>query len=156
MKHFFLKAAFTLSLCAPWSPGYGHDAPHDVVPDAEKKVGKSLMKNAPTQTKGVSSVKVLGSLPLGKEFPTTAGRTFRVRTIVVQPGGVVAVHQHHQRPGMAYILEGEMVETRSDREGSIVHGPGSVAFEKTGVTHYWENKTKKPAKALVVDIVAES
>ena len=52
-----------------------------------------------------------------------------------------------------YILEGEIYEHRDGVAKPVLHRNGDVAMEKTGVTHWWENKSAKPARALVVDIV---
>jgi quercetin dioxygenase-like cupin family protein len=76
--------------------------------------------------------------------------------ISLDPGAVVAVHEHRQRPGFAYILEGEVVERRNDGDGApVTRKPGDVAVERTGVVHWWKNETDKPAKALIVDVVPE-
>jgi len=84
------------------------------------------------------------------------GRVLRAREIVIAPGGVIAVHEHNTRPGVAYILEGEIVEHRNDSDKPVLRRPGDAAFERTGVAHWWENRSDKPVRALVVDIVPGS
>jgi quercetin dioxygenase-like cupin family protein len=37
-------------------------------------------------------------------------RSFRLRRLTVQPGGVVPWHRHADRPAIAYLLEGELTE----------------------------------------------
>jgi len=126
-----------------------------VVPNRERQIAEEKHASGPTVNKGVKAVAALGSVELGGEFPGMAGRVLRAREIVIEPGGVVAVHQHDARPGLAYILEGEIVEHRNDSPEPQVRKPGNVAFEKTGVTHWWENKTDQLVRALVVDIVPQ-
>jgi quercetin dioxygenase-like cupin family protein len=46
------------------------------------------------------------------------------------------------------------VEHRNDATTPIRRGVGTVAFERTGVVHWWKNESDKPARAIVVDIVA--
>lgn len=77
----------------------------------------------------------------------------RARELRIAPGGVVAVHRHEQRPGVAYILEGSIVEHRNDAAEPVVRGPGAVAFERSGITHWWESRGDTPVRALVVDVV---
>ncbi len=50
-------------------------------------------------------------------------------------------------------IKGELTEHRAGMDGPVVRKAGDVAFEQTGVTHWWKNGSGKPARALVVDIV---
>jgi quercetin dioxygenase-like cupin family protein len=106
-------------------------------------------------TQGVLAIRRLGAQPLDHDFPALAGRELRIREITVAPGGSIALHRHDQRPGLAYILEGQMTERRGPGFAPLVLGPGGVALESTGVIHWWRNEGKGPARALVVDIVPE-
>jgi len=124
-----------------------------VAPRAERDKAQQLGMSGPKENKGIKSVKTLGANDLTGEFAGSDGLQMRARELIVEPGGVVAVHQHDRRPGVAYILEGEMVEHRNDRSGPLVRKKGHVALEKTGVVHWWENRSKRPARALVVDII---
>ncbi len=135
-------SVFTLFLLA----GTGLADKNKVVPEAEMLASKS------SKTKGIESVRKLGVVALDGEFLTPKGRFLRVCEIEILPGGVVAMHKHKERPGVAYILQGELMEYRGGK--ARVKKQGDTAFEKTGVIHWWENKSKKvTAKALVVDIV---
>jgi quercetin dioxygenase-like cupin family protein len=124
-----------------------------VVPPAEHDKAQRRKSRGPAANSGIESVKVLGTVPLAGEVEGAGGRVLRARELLIAPGGVVAVHQHDQRPGVAYILEGEMTEFRGEKAEPIVHKAGSTALEWSGVTHWWENRSDKPARALVVDIV---
>lgn len=106
-----------------------------------------------TVTQGVVAIKRLGGQPLGQEFSALQGRELRLREITVAPGGSIALHRHDHRPGVAYILEGQMTERRGPGFTPRVFGPGQVAFEGHGVTHWWRNEGTTPSRALVVDIV---
>ena len=125
----------------------------DVVPNAERESAAAKGFAGPTQNRGVESVTPVGSVALADEFEGMQGRVLRAREIIVAPGGVVAVHEHHKRPGLAYILEGEIVEHRNDQAEPLLRRAGDAAFEHTGVVHWWENRSDKPVRALVVDIV---
>lgn len=129
-----------------------HDG-HEVVPEAERERARELQAEGPQDNRGVKSVAGLGDIGLDGEFESPEGRVLRARELVIEPGGRVAVHQHQGRPGLAYILEGEIVEHRNDKPEPVVRRAGAVSFEKTGVTHWWENRSDAPVRALVVDIV---
>jgi quercetin dioxygenase-like cupin family protein len=107
----------------------------------------------PTHTQGVLAVKRLGAQPLGLDFSALQGKELRLRELTIAPGGSIALHRHDQRPGVAYILQGQMTERRGPGFSPRVIGPGETAFESTGITHWWRNEGTAPAKALVVDIV---
>ena len=60
--------------------------------------GKSDLANAPTMPKGVTD-DVIGSINLASEIGVE-GRQLRTRRLVVQPGGIVPVHSHKDRPAL--------------------------------------------------------
>ena len=124
-----------------------------VVPTHEHQIAAEKNLSGPNKTHGIESVTVLGSIGLEKDFPALKGKQLRARELVIAPGGVVAVHQHDSRPGIAYILEGEIIEHRNDQAEAIVRKQGAVAFEQSGIAHWWENKSTKAVRALVVDII---
>ncbi len=137
MRFFVLLAAAGCLFLAP----FGAMA-HSVVPEAERK----------------AALKKLGTVKLEGEFDTVKGRVLRTREIVFSPGAVVALHEHLGRPGVAYIIEGEMTEYRVGADGravTAVKKAGETALEGTGVVHWWKNASDKTARALVVDIVPE-
>lgn len=123
--------------------GEGHTNPVVVVRELE----------GPLKTSGISSVESVGAIDLTREFPQMTGHQFRARIFTIAPGGVVARHEHHARPGYALILSGRIVEHRNDQKEPIIRSAGDIAIEQTGVAHYWENTFDEPVKALVVDII---
>ncbi|MEM6744521.1 MAG: cupin domain-containing protein [Pseudomonadota bacterium] len=149
-----LAPIFAAALVA--APALAHDhGDHAlaVVPAEEKARAQELLADGPTETKGIGGVEVIGTVSLDGEFDSSDGLMMRVRDLIILPGGIVAVHQHTNRPGAAYIIEGELVEHRSSEPAPIVKTAGSTAMERSGVIHWWENESDAPARALVVDIV---
>jgi quercetin dioxygenase-like cupin family protein len=143
-----------LGMVVPVSGDNRAESSKSVVPASELKIAQDLEADGPTETIGIESSKVLGTISLAGEFAGTENHMLRVREVTVLPGGQVAVHQHNSRPGAAYILEGELVEHRNDSESPITRATGSVALEKTGTIHWWKNESTAKAKVLVVDIVS--
>jgi len=105
----------------------------------------------PGQAQGIAN-ETIGEFDLGPEIPGLGGRFMRMRLWTVEPGGVVPVHSHLNRPGMIYILEGEITEHRSDRDEPKVHGPGSVSIESRGMRHWWVKETDAPMRLLGFDV----
>ena len=104
---------------------------------------------APTETKGVT-VKPLVAVDLGPEIEGMAGRQLRMRMITVDPGGFLAVHNHKDRPGTLYVLQGKITEHRGDVVKE--YGPGDTWAETKETTHWIENKGTTPAVLIPVDI----
>ncbi len=64
------------------------------------------------ETKGVT-VKLLATLDLGPEIEGMAGRQLRMRLFTFEPGSVLGpIHDHKDRPGMVYILQGTITDHR--------------------------------------------
>lgn len=129
------------------------DSPR-VFPESERQGLETLRPDAPTETRGVLSVRMLGSTELEQDFPSMKGYILRAREIIVAPDGQIGVHRHERRPGVAVMLEGEMTEWRAPAARPERLTAGQVAFESTGVVHWWRNESDAPAKAIVIDIVA--
>jgi quercetin dioxygenase-like cupin family protein len=144
-----LAAAFSSAHLPAWA----HDDHAATVVPQREYTGAADILDGPGESRGVASVRTLGSIDLGSEFAAMEGREFRLREIVIESGGVIAIHRHDRRPGFAYILEGEIVEVRNDHPQPLLRGPGDVATERTGITHWWENRSGAPVRALVADIV---
>ena len=63
-------------------------------------------EQAAPETKGVT-VELLAALDLGPEIEDMTGRQLRMRMVTIEPGGVFGpVHDHIDRPGIVYILQG--------------------------------------------------
>ena len=69
----------------------------------------------------------------------------------------MAWHQHQQRPGVAYLINGSLIEIRDDGTGprAIQRKTGEAVFESTGVLHGWRNDSDQPATAVVIDLVPQ-
>ena len=70
--------------------------------------GSMDLANAPTMPKGVTDM-VISSVDLGPEIGVD-GRQLRTRRLVVQPGGIVPLHSHKDRPALIYTLSGSITE----------------------------------------------
>jgi len=112
--------------------------------------GMSDLANAPTMPKGVTD-DVIGSIDLKSEIGVD-GRLLRTRRLVVQPGGIVPLHSHKDRPALIYTLSGSITEYSSACGAPIEHKAGDISREADGLRHYWVNHGKVPAVLLSSDV----
>ncbi|HEX2581062.1 MAG TPA: cupin domain-containing protein [Dongiaceae bacterium] len=140
----------TLALAGIVSLGFGVSAalagecPADQVKTDATKPGATANKDA-TDT-------VLAMIDLSKE-PANIDRQFRIRRLVVQPGGEIAWHSHGDRPALIYIVSGRMTEYASNCAVPIVHKAGDVARETHETSHWWKNTGKRKAVLLSTDLL---
>ena len=109
----------------------------------------STEKPAP-ETKGVT-INQLAAIDLGPEIDGMAGRQLRMRIVTIDPGGVIGpVHNHKDRPGVVYILQGTITDHRNGLAKD--YGPGLGWPEDKNTTHWLENRGTTPAVEISVDI----
>jgi len=105
------------------------------------------------ETKGVS-VQSLGTVDLGPEIEGMAGRQLRMRMVTIEPGGVFGpLHDHTDRPGIVYILQGTITDHRNGV--ATDYGPGVGWPEDRNTRHWLENRGTIPAVEISVDIVRQ-
>lgn len=114
------------------------------------KPGSMDLANAPTMPKDVTDM-VIASVDLGPEIGVD-GRQLRTRRLVVQPGGIVPLHSHKDRPALIYTLSGSITEYSSACGVPIEHQAGDISREADGLSHYWVNQGKVPAVLLSSDV----
>lgn len=108
-------------------------------------------KPAP-ETKGVTS-ELLATVDLGPEIEGMEGRELRMRMVTIEPGGVFGpVHDHVDRPGIVYILEGTITDHRDGV--ATEYGPGVGWPEDRNTIHWLENRGTTRAVEISVDIVS--
>lgn len=116
------------------------------------KVTTDGQKPGATASSGVTDT-VIASTDLAEEAPRLKDHKFRLRRLVIEPGGVVGWHSHGERPAIIYIVSGSIVEYRSTCAEPIVHSGGDVARETHTTSHWWKNLTNEPVVLLSADIL---
>ncbi len=103
------------------------------------------------ETRGVME-ELLATVDLGPEIEGMSGRQLRMRRFTFEPGAVFGpLHDHKDRPGVVYILQG----TITDHRDSVAtdYGPGVGWPEDRNTTHWLENRGPVSAVEISVDIV---
>ena len=103
------------------------------------------------ETQGVTT-ELLATVDLGAEIDGMAGRELRMRLVTMEPGAVYGpLHDHVDRPGLVYILQGTITDHRDGV--STDYGPGAGWPEDRNTLHWLENRGTVPAVEVSVDIV---
>lgn len=139
-------ATAVLALAAPLAfsaPAYAGDCPTG-------KEKTNALTGAPTMPKDVTDT-VIGSIDLAKEIGVQ-GRLLRARRLVIQPGGIVPMHSHKDRPALIITVSGQITEHRSSCAVPIVHHAGEIAREADGISHWWINEGTEPSVLLSSDV----
>jgi quercetin dioxygenase-like cupin family protein len=104
----------------------------------------------PKERAGLSS-SVLATVDLPKDFDMAEGRELRMRKITLAPGGGLPMHGHQNRPSVAYILSGSLVEFRDDGSAPRILAAGQ-AYQTFDCAHALLNAGTEPVVFLEVDL----
>src|SRR3954468_24891340 len=110
-------------------------------------------EHAAPETTGVG-VELLTTVDLGAEIDGMEGRQLRMRLVTIEPGGVFGpVHDHKDRPGTVYVLQGTITD---HRDGVTTdYGPGVGWPEDRNTLHWLENRGTTLAVEISVDLVTQ-
>ncbi len=143
MTKILLAALAATSLGTVATPAFAGECPAG-------SMGTNPLAGAATMPSGVTDT-VLGAVDLAPEI-NVAGRQLRTRRLVLQPGGVVPLHSHADRPALIITIKGEVTEYRSTCTSPIVHHEGEISSESGGISHWWKNTGKTEAVLLSSDV----
>src|SRR6476659_7927751 len=114
---------------------------------------ESTMSSEPVapETKAVT-VKLLATVDLGLEIEGMAGRQLRMCMVTIEPGGVLGpIHDHKDRPGIVYILQGTITDHRNGV--ATEYGQGLGWPQDRNTSHWLENRGTIPVVEISVDVV---
>lgn len=125
------------------APAFAGECPAD-------QLATNALVDAPTAPDRVTD-DVIASIDLSGRYGIP-GRNLRMRRLVVQPGGVVPLHSHGERPANIYVVSGQITEYRSSCAVGVNHREGDVVAEQGEISHWWRNNTRRPAILISADI----
>jgi quercetin dioxygenase-like cupin family protein len=135
-------AAFT---AIPTGHAYAGECPADQVAANGMQPGEMMPKDVTDE--------VISSIDLASKGDAWKNSAFRMRKLVVQPGGVVPWHSHEARPANILIVSGAITEYRSTCKVPIEHKAGDVTAEFGMLSHWWKNNGSEPAVLYSADIL---
>ena len=141
-----MAAVVTAAGLATASTAMAGECPADkVVADGKGQPMGATMPKDVTDT-------VLASIDLAKENIKADDHQFRMRQLVIQPGGIVPWHSHADRPALIDVVSGEITEYASTCAIPLLHKAGEVSVD-AGRSHWWQNTGKKPVVLISADIL---
>ncbi len=114
------------------------------------QAGVNALADAATMPSRVTD-DVIASIDLGQGY-NIPGRNLRMRRLVIEPGGVVPLHSHVERPANIYVVQGEITEYRSTCTVGVTHRAGEVVAEQGDVSHWWRNNSRRRTVLISADI----
>jgi len=96
------------------------------------------------------SVKLLQRFDPTKQIEGLKGYSVRSRKISVPAGGSIPQHEHSKRPGMVYVVSGEIMEYRGNNVRKLVAGD-SLKEDFTTI-HSFKNISKQACVLIAFDI----
>ena len=95
-------------------------------------------------------VKPLERFSAVQQIAGLRGYDLRARRIVVPAGGKIAEHHHKTRPGIVYVLRGEITEYRGEQARLLK--AGDTVIEDVNTVHAYENTGAIPCELIAFDI----
>jgi quercetin dioxygenase-like cupin family protein len=114
-------------------------------------VGLALAADAPKDNKGFATSKTT-TISLGPEFPGAAGLQLRLRMLTIEPGGHIGLHDHKERPTVAYFVQGTDTVIREDGSSKIFHA-GDTTSEPGTTVHWHRNDGNDTVILIAVDVL---
>jgi len=105
---------------------------------------------APDKSRGVSRIE-LTSIDLATELEGMAGRTLRQHKTTIEPGGMIAVHDHVDRPEIILVFAGRLTDHQGIEARDYEAGQSYAVGRKT--THWLENRGSEPAVFVATSLV---
>jgi len=103
----------------------------------------------PTANQGIA-VKLIGALNLHGQLTEIGARQLRLRLVTIAPGGVLALHDHKDRPSVEMLVKGNATEYRHNTPKEYKEGDAMIADVDT--VHWWKNDGSEPAVLVAADI----
>jgi quercetin dioxygenase-like cupin family protein len=116
------------------------------------KLGPNPLAGAAMAAVGVTEVE-LSFIDLGIEAVNLPQRRLRYRHMEIQPGGVVPLHTHADRPALIMVNQGQIYEYSSQCTVPILHKAGEIGRESNGLKHWWKNEGTVTVVLTIADIV---
>ncbi len=115
-------------------------------------LGTAVGQQSPPKDNRGFAVEKTVTLDLGGEIEGMQGRQLRLRVLNLEPGGVIGLHSHKDRPAVSYLLQGTLTEHR-DGSATNEHHKGETVSAGKDTTHWEEKKGTTPVVLIGADIL---
>lgn len=104
----------------------------------------------PTEYRILGTIELRDTVP---HVPEAHHYVMRGREVRVAPGEMIPLQEHAGRPGLTYVVRGEIVEYRDDREKPVTLRERDHMFNTNGVARWLINRSSEIAILFEVDVI---
>jgi quercetin dioxygenase-like cupin family protein len=108
-------------------------------------------EEAPKDNKGYTTLKTV-VIDLGAEIPSMAGWQLRLRTLKIEPGGHIGLHDHKDRPAVVVFQQGTDTVTNGDGSSKTLKA-GDTTAEGVKTVHWHKNTGSDDVLFVTADLV---
>ena len=108
-------------------------------------------EDAPKDNKGYTTLKTV-TIDLGDEIPAMAGWQLRLRTLKIEPGGHIGLHNHKDRPATVVFQQGADTVTNADGTSKTFHA-GDTTAEGVKTVHWHKNTGSDDVILTTADLI---
>jgi quercetin dioxygenase-like cupin family protein len=105
----------------------------------------------PKDNKGYTTIKTV-VIDLGAEIPSMAGWQLRLRTLKIEPGGHIGLHDHKDRPAVVLFQQGTDTVTNDDGSSKTFKA-GDTTAEGVKTVHWHKNTGSDDLLFVTADLV---
>jgi quercetin dioxygenase-like cupin family protein len=108
-------------------------------------------EEAPKDNKGYTTLKTV-VIDLGAEIPSMAGWQLRLRTLKIEPGGHIGLHDHKDRPAVVVFQQGTDTVTNGDGSSKTLKA-GDTTAEGVKTVHWHKNVGNDAVVIFTADLI---
>ena len=107
---------------------------------------QAAIQQAPTENEGLKAVE-LRSVDLSSDIDSVQGRKLRLMLLTLEPGGVVGLHSHKDRPTVLHVIKGTLTSRPQGKPEVVLRAGDGLAEGKD--SNFWvQNTGSEPAEFI--------
>jgi quercetin dioxygenase-like cupin family protein len=107
---------------------------------------QAAIQQAPTENNGLKAVE-LRSVDLSSDIDSVQGRKLRLLLLTLEPGGVVGLHSHKDRPTVLHVIKGTLTSRPQGKPEVVLRAGDGLAEGKD--SNFWvQNTGSEPAEFI--------
>jgi quercetin dioxygenase-like cupin family protein len=106
----------------------------------------AITQQTPTGNKGLKAAE-LRSADLSSKIDSIQGHKLRLRSLTLEPGGIVELHSHKDHPTILHVIKGTLTSHPQGKPEVVLRA--GVGFAESNDTNYWvQNTGSEPAEFI--------
>lgn len=106
----------------------------------------AITQQTPTDNKSLKAAE-LRSADLSSKIDSIQGHQLRLRSLTLEPGGIVELHSHKDHPTILHVIKGTLTSHPQGKPEVVLRA--GVGFAESKDTNYWvQNTGSEPAEFI--------